>query len=209
MGNSRDQLTRNVINATTSIQYASTATSRATVASGMLLNSAEIREATATLKNNNALPFADGGFKVIIHPYTESDLFNDPAITNAFSYAGERGSGNPIFQGKLGRYLGNDFYVTTNATATTAAGVSVGTTNGGAGVGATVYRTLFIGDRAYGVVALSALTADLIYHAPGSSGVFDPLDQLWSQGYKFSHAAAILDNTWIVSVEHVVSQGVY
>ena len=202
MGDAYDLLTRNVMRGTTTIQYASTAGSRVAVGSGMRLNAAELREALATLKTNNALQFEDGGYKAIIHPRTEADLFNDPTIVNAFSYAGERGSGNPLFQGKLGRYLGTDFYTTSNASIQAAAGLSVAATS------ADVYQTLIFGKQAYGIVELSALTTDLIYHPAGSSGVFDPLNQLSSQGYKFSHTGAILNNSWIVSIEHTTSLGV-
>ena len=202
LGNSRDQLTRNVMRGTSSVQYAGTAASRGAVGSGMTFNSAELREAVATLKRNNALPFEDGGFKAIIHPNTEADLYQDANIVNAFSLAGERNSSNPLFSGKLGRYLGVDFYTTSNASIQANAGLSVSTA-------ADVYQTMIMGKDAYGILGISALNVDLVYHEPGSSGVFDPLNQLWSEGYKFTHAAAILDNTWLVSVEHVTQLGTY
>ena len=203
MGDAYDLLTRNIVRGTTTIQYASTAGSRLMVGSGMRLNAAELREALATIKTNNGLPFEDGGYKVIIHPRTEADLFNDPTIVNAFKDAGERGGGNPLFTGKLGRYLGADFYTTSNASIQAASGVSV--TAAGQ---ADVYQTLVIAKDGFGIVELSALTSDLIYHAAGTSGVWDPLNQLSSQGYKFSHTGAVLNNSWIVSVEHTTSLGV-
>lgn len=203
MGDAYDLLTRNIMRGTTTIQYASTAGSRLMVGSGMRLNAAELREALATLKTNNAEPLASGAYAAIIHPRTEADLFNDPTIVNAFKDAGERGGGNPLFTGKLGRYLGTDFYTTSNASIQAATGLSV--TSAGQ---ADVYQTLVLGKDAFGIVELSALTSDLIYHAAGTSGVWDPLNQLSSQGYKFSHTGAILNNSWIVSIEHTTSLGV-
>ena len=202
MGDAYDLLTRNIMRGTTTIQYASTAGSRVAVGSGMRLNAAELREALATLKTNNAEPFSDGGYKAVIHPRTEADLFNDPTIVNAFQYAGARGESNPLFKGSLGRYQGCDFYTTSNASIQAAGGLSVANTS------ADVYQTMIFGKDAYGVLELSALTSDLIYHPAGSSGVWDPLNQLSSQGYKFSHSGAVLNNSWIVSVEHTTSLGV-
>ena len=201
MGDAYDVLTRNIMRGTTTIQYASTAGSRVAVGSGMRLNAAELREALATLKINNAVPFDDGGYKAIIHPRTEADLFNDPTIVNALQYAGPRTEKNPLFSGSLGRYLGCDFYTTSNASIQAAGGLSVANT------AADVYQTMIFGKDAYGVLELSALTSDLIYHPAGSSGVWDPLNQLSSQGYKFSHSGAVLNNSWIVSVEHTTSLG--
>lgn len=201
MGDAYDLLTRNIMRGTTTVQYASTAASRGGVGSGMRLNAAELREALATLKTNDAMPFEDGAYKAIIHPRTEADLFNDPTIVNAFKDAGERGGGNPLFTGKLGRYLGCDFYTTSNASIQAATGLSVANT------AADVYQTMVLGKEAVGVVELSALTSDLIYHAAGTSGVNDPLNQLSSQGYKFSHGGAVLNNNWIVSIEHSTALG--
>ena len=200
MGDSYDLLTRNIMRGTTTIQYASSAASRGAVGSGMRLNAAELREALATLKTNNAEPFEDGGYKAIIHPRTEADLFNDPTILNALQQAGVRGGDNPLFKGSLGRYLGCDFYTTSSASIQANTGLSVGTA-------ADVYQTLVFGKDAYGVVELSAFSSDLIYHPVGSAGANDPLNQLSSQGYKFSHSAAILNNSWIVSIEHTTSLG--
>lgn len=77
MGDSLDQLTRATFVGGTTVQYASTAGSRGGVGSGMRMSSAEIREAVATLKTNDAEQFDDGAYKAIIHPRVEGDLFND------------------------------------------------------------------------------------------------------------------------------------
>lgn len=199
MANSADQLTRNVINAGTTVQYASTAGSRGAIASGMRINSAELREALATLKGNNAPKFDDGAYKCIINQNTEADLFNDSNIVNAMQFAGPRDKGNPLFSGELGRYLGVDFITTSNGAAT-ATGLSLG--NGPT----SVQLTLLFGKDYFGVIGLSAMTSQVIYHEPGSSGALnDPLSQVWSLGYKFAHAAARLDENRCVRIEHSTS----
>jgi N4-gp56 family major capsid protein len=198
LGNSYDQLTRAVWNGGTTIQFASTAGSRAQVGSGFRMSSAELREAVATLESNDAQPFDDGGWKAIIHPRVKADLLNDTNFLNAQQYAGVRGDGNALFSGKLGRYYGVDFYVTSNAQIGTSLGYS----------GADVYYSTVAGRDYVGVVDLSAETAAQFYHEPGSGGATgDPLNQVWSLGYKFAHAAARLNENFAVRVETTSSLG--
>jgi len=87
-GDSLDQLCRNVQAAGASAQYASTATTVATVDSTMKLDRAEVKEAVRTLKNNNAKPVTsminpstgynttpiNRAFIGIVHPYSTYDL---------------------------------------------------------------------------------------------------------------------------------------
>ena len=192
MGKSADELTRAVFNAGTTIQYASTAGSRGGVGSGMRMTSAELREAVATLETNDAEPFEDGGYKAVIHPRIKGDLLGDSNFLNAQQYAGVRGDSNTLFSGKLGRYFGVDFLVTSQAQIGTSLGLS----------GADVYYSTIAGKGYIGVVDLSAETAKTFYHAPGSGGATgDPLSQVWSQGYRFAHAAARLNENWAVRIE--------
>jgi N4-gp56 family major capsid protein len=198
LGNSYDQLTRSVWNAGTTVQYASTATSRGTVGSGMRMSSAELREAVATLEGNDAVPFDDGGWKAIIHPKTKADLLNDTNFLNAQQYAGARDATNTLFSGKLGRYYGVDFYVSSNAQVGSSLGLS----------GADVFYTVIAGKDYVGVVDLSAETATQIYHEPGSGGATgDPLSQIWSLGYKFAWAAARLNENFAVRIESTTLLG--
>lgn len=201
MANSSDRLTRDVMNAGSTVQYASTGGSRGGIASGMRLNAAELREAIATLKGSDAPKFGDNAYVAIIHPDTEQDLFNDSNIVNAFQYAANRGPSNPLASGELGNYLGVKF-VTTSNSAVTATGLSLG--NGPTDV----YLTILFGKGYAGGVGLSAMTSEIIYHEPGSSGALnDPLSQVWSLGYKFAHAAARLDENRCVRIEHSSSLG--
>ncbi len=198
MGNSYDQLTRAVYNAGSTVQFALTAGSRAQVGSGFRMTSAELREAVATLETNNAMPFDDGGWKAIIHPKVKADLLNDTNFLNAQQYAGVRGNDNTLFSGKLGRYYGVDFYVTSNAQI----GVSLGYS------GADVYYSTIVGQDYIGVVDLSAETAEVIYQPLGSGGATgDPLNQVWSIGYKFAWAAARLNEAFAVRIETTSSLG--
>ncbi len=77
-----DQLTRNVINAGTTVAYASTATVRSGLASGFHLSWAELRNARRLLKNQDVLPLDDGKYAAIIHPDVVRDLFSDSNVVN-------------------------------------------------------------------------------------------------------------------------------
>lgn len=197
MGESLDILTRNIITAGTNIQYASTAGSRGGVGSGMRLTAAEIREALSTLESNDAEPI-NGVYPLIIHTRVKNDIFSDTNVVNAFLYAANRGDSNPMATGRLGNYLGAEFVVTSQARIFASLGLS----------GADVYSSLLIADGAYGVVELTAQTARTFYKPVGSGGsTGDPIDQVWSLGWKANHAAAILNQNFLVRIEHTASLG--
>lgn len=194
MGDSLDQVVRNVIVAGTTIQYASTAATRtgaSGVGSGMYLDSAEIREVVNTLKRNNAKTIVDGKFICILHPDVTRDLFADSDVVNAFKDAAPRDGSNPLFTGMLGDYMGVRFVETTNAKIWASLGLS----------GADVYACLFIGNNAYGVSELDALQSRTIIHPLGSGGHTDPLEQYSTVGWKAAITAVILNQSFIARVE--------
>ncbi len=191
MGDSLDQVVRDVIVAGTTLQYASTAATRTSVGSGMYINSAEIREAINTLKRANSKPVADGKYVCIIHPDNTRDLFSDANIVNAFQYAAPRSDANPLFSGVLGDYMGVRFVETTNLKIQASWGLS----------GADVYQVLFIGKEAYCVTELDAMQARTIIHPRGSGGHTDPLEQYSTVGWKAALAAKILNDNFLVRLE--------
>lgn len=83
-GRTLDTVIREKVNAGTNVQYASgTKTTRASLVGGAAdgndyLTVASVKRAAATLKRNNATPFADGSFVAVIHPDVANDLTNDP-----------------------------------------------------------------------------------------------------------------------------------
>lgn len=200
-GESFDLLTRAVVVAGTTTQFAGTASSRGALISGMRLTSAELREAKTTLQKNAAPKFPGGTYTAIIEPDQEYDLWGDANIVNAAQYAANRGDGNPLFTGKLANYLGIEI-TTSNIFYTAKTGASLGLS------GSDVYTAVVFGQDYYGVVQLSAQRMQEIYHPIGSGGATgDPLNQTWSQGVKFTHAAAILDQTFGVVIQTTSSLG--
>lgn len=68
--------------------------------------------------------------------------------------------------------------------------------------GADVYATMLIGEEFYGTVKLDSLPARIIVKDVGSSGVYDPLDQVGTVGWKAAHAAVILNQSNGLRIEH-------
>lgn len=198
MKDALDLVTRDVLVAGTTLQYASTAGSRGGVGSGMYLTLAELREAKRTLKGNNVKPMAghDGKYVVITHPDAMFDLEGDSNITTFWQNAGARGMENQIFATSFKDLpMGFRLIETTNCRKFTDAGLST----------ADVIGTLVLGEEAYATVSLEALPARIIKKERGSSGVNDPLDQVGSVGWKASHTAVILNQGNLVRIEHVNS----
>lgn len=194
MADSLDILTRNVITAGTTVQYASTAASRGAVggSTSFRMSYAEIREAVATLRNQNAKPIVDNKLIGIIHPHTEAEMFADSDIITSFQQAYPRGPENPLAKGEIGDFYGVRWVVTSNARVFASQGAS----------GADVYATLILGRQAYGVVDYEAMGARVIVKPVGSAGALDPLDQMGTIGWKAAHACARLNENFMVRIEH-------
>ncbi len=67
-GDTLDQVTRDILVAGTGVAYASTATSRGGVGSGMTLSSTDLLKAVRTLRANNAKTVDGTNYIMIIHP---------------------------------------------------------------------------------------------------------------------------------------------
>ncbi len=207
MGDTFDQLTRDVITAGSTVQYASTATSRVTVAAGMLLTGDEIREAVRTLQGQNAKPIteivnpSDGfntspiqaGYIGIISEDTHFDLKNDPRWTPVAEYA------QP--ESRLGSYevgsLDEVRFVLAGSNAKVAAA-------GGAG-SIDVHLTVIMGRGYYGITQITGEAVEVITKPLGSGGTSDPLNQIQTMGWKGTFVAKRLNENFVVRVEHAVS----
>lgn len=205
-GDTLDQLTRNVVAAGSTVQYASTATGRTSVATGMILNGDEIREMVRTLKGGNAKkltklvnPSAAYGtspirpaFIGIISEDTEYDLKKDPDYVPIEEYASQA----DVMEGECGKIDEVRFVcATTNAKVFAA---------GGAG-SIDVHATLIFGADAFGVSRISGEAMKTITKPLGSAGTADPLDQRSTMGWKATFVAKILQDAFLGRIEHAVS----
>ena len=201
MGDSLDLIARAVLIAGTTVQYSDVAASRGGVSGP--LTEAEVREAVATLKRNNArrIARAGGRFVAITHPNAMADLVGSPSgnLSVILQNAGVRGDSNPLFTGEAFDYLGVRFLESSNARIFGSAGLS---TYPG------VFTTLVMGEQLYGETKFGAIAPGIITHEPGSSGALDPLNQFGSVGWKASLGVVRLNEAFAVRIEHGASADV-
>jgi N4-gp56 family major capsid protein len=205
VGDSLDQLMRDIMAAGTTVQYASTATQRSEVTSAMKFNSTECKEAVLTLKLNLAKPVTSridpstgyntiplkASYIGIIHPRTTSDCEADSAWTPVEKYSNK----SDVMMNEVGAFPYVRFLETTNAKYFD---------NEGSG-SIDVYGTLIFGRNAYAMTRISTLTLQNIVKPLGSAGADDPLNQRATSGWKLSFVGKILQQPWIIRIEHAVS----
>jgi N4-gp56 family major capsid protein len=203
-GNTLDQLTRDVIMAGTTIQYASTATDRDEVTSSMKISADEIKQAVRTLKQNNADKITqmidpsngnntspvDAAYIAFVHPNTTYDLKGLTGFIRVEQY-GQR----KALPGEIGALDEVRFIESTNAKVFTGEGDS----------GIDVYGTLVIGADYYAQSRVSGEAMKNIIKPLGSAGSADPLDQRQTSGWKATHAVTRLNEAFAVRIEHAVS----
>ena len=202
-----DNLARAILVAGTTVQYASTATQRTEITAAMTLDLAEVKEAVKTLKTNKAkkitsMVSAQAGFNTapvdacyigIVGPDTTFDLKSDSAFVPIEKYAG--GLKNGLLPGEIGKLDEVRFIETTEQKEWVDGGLS----------SADVYATLIIGANAYGVSRISGEAMKTIRKQLGSAGSADPLDQRATIGWKASFVAKILQEAFMVRIEHGTS----
>lgn len=201
VGDSLDQICRDIVLAGTTVQYASTALQRSDITAAMTMTRAEVKEAVRTLKRNNAKPMtsmidASTGFNTspirasfvgITHVDVIHDLEDETGWTPVEKYSNK----SDVMPGEKGEIAGVRFVETTNAK------VYDGEGSGGADV----YGTVIFGRNAYGVTRLSGVSLVNIIKPLGSGGTNDPLNQRMTSGWKLSFVAKILQQPWIIRVE--------
>lgn len=180
-----DKLTREQMNAGTNVVYAGGASGRSAVADKLTVT--DVYKAINVLKRNNA-PKIDGDYVAIVHPDVSTDIQLDPAWRSTHEYA----KPDELYDGEIGKIGGCRFVESSNAKIwkddTTPSGKAV-------------YSTLFLGRDAYGEIELEGGGLQHFVKQLGSAGTADPLNQRATVGYKFTHAALILDETRIVRAE--------
>ncbi|MBX3498111.1 MAG: N4-gp56 family major capsid protein [Alphaproteobacteria bacterium] len=200
--NTLDQLTRDELATTTTIQYASTATANNEVTSAMKITKAEVQEAVRTLKVNNAkkvtsMVSASDGFNTspldacfigIVHPNTTYDLKNIPGFIRVEEY-GQR----TAMPGEVGALDEVRFIETTNAKVYSAAGSG----------SIDVYGTIIMAADFYAVSRISGEAMKNIVEGPGGNS--DPLHQRQTSAWKATFVATILNDAFGLSLRHAVS----
>lgn len=213
-GLSVDTMIRNAVTAGATIRYAGSAAARGDIDSTAdKLTYKDLLKALAVLATNSARPAAGNLWPTIIHPHSWVTLMQDETFLVLF----QRETGNsPLRNGSIGTLLQLDLYMTANAREYEDLGAG-GTTD--------VYTAVIFGLRAYGVVGMANLMPSLMLGNaggdmfmnrtgnPGPSPVriivkglgetgFDPLEQRGTVGWKGAHEEVILQDDWLICIEH-------
>ena len=205
-GDTLDQLTRDILAAGTTYQYVQGVAGRTSIATGMILTGDEIRKAVRTLHTNNAKHIksqinASTGFNTtpvhdcyvgIISEKTLYDLKKDPDWVPVEEYSSQ----GDIMEGEQGK-LDEVRFVLAGSNAKVFAA-------GGAG-SIDVHATLIIGREAYGISRIAGESMETIIKPLGSGGTEDPLNQRSTVGWKATFVAKILQQAFMIRIEHAVS----
>lgn len=202
-GDTLDQLCRDILVAGTSVIFSGSGnTQTSDVAAGDVITSANVDTAEETLKANKArfmTSFVDPStgistiplppcFIGICHTYTVKTIraFNGFVKVELYAQPGAR------MEGEFGKYGNTRFIETVNAKVFTGAGTS----------SIDVYATLILAKYAYGTSRLSGHAMENIVKPIGSAGSADPLNQRETSGWKASFTAIILNDAFMVRIEH-------
>lgn len=150
----------------------------------------DLVRAQKTLFVNKARPYNGSMYPMIIGADVWENLMNDQDLHETWNF----GARSNLIQGELGNYMGFEFYRTQLAKV-----VKPGDAGGVAGMNANL--SLTCGRNGYGTVALEGMGLSTHTKALGSAGTDDPLDMIWSHGWKASHTAVILNQSWVVRLE--------
>lgn len=199
-------LTATELGAGSSVQYASTAVSRVTVAAGMNFNTSEVRKAVRTLEKSNVDRFPDGRYHGSVTPSQKYDLKAD-AATGGWLDIMRYSNPSAFMSGTLGEVEGVNFDVSTNNPIFTGAGAG----------GIDVHAALIWGPGAFAAVDLSGQTVGNLNAETNRAGIdvmvvpantpskVDPLQQYGVAGWKIAYVAKVLDSARILRVETAVS----
>lgn len=172
----------------------------------MILNLSEVKKAVRTLKGNNAkkvtsqIDPSDGfntspiraSFIGICSQNTEYDLKADPDWVPVEEYA----SSTDVMEGEIGKLDEVRFIsASSNAKVFSAGGAS----------SIDVHATIILGKEAYGISRISGEAMKTITKPLGSAGTEDPLDQRSTMGWKATFIAKILQQAFMIRIEHAVS----
>lgn len=205
MGDTLDQLTRDVLAAGTNVYYPSTYTTRIQITSADIITQTLITKTVRLLKNNKArrmtkMVDATTGYNTtplnasyigLVHPNTTFDLKSLTGWTPIEKYS----STNGVMEGEVGKVDEVRFVESVNCKVFSGLGAS----------GIDVYGTLVFGSDAYGTTRISGEAMKNIVKPLGSGGTNDPLEQRATSGWKATFVAKILNNAFLVRIEHAVS----
>jgi len=210
-GTTIDQVRRDVLAAGTNVIYAN-GSARNTLNTAIAAK--DLRTAIRYLNNQNAKFHHEvlsastkigttpirAAYVGIVHPDTEATLETITGYVPVSEYPSQM----QLMEDEIGSYKNIRFVKSTNAKVFADSGAAIG----GDGMISTsdvnndVYATLIIAKDAYGVVPLSGEASKNIIKPLGSSGTADPLNQRATSGWKATTTTKILNDSWMIRIEH-------
>lgn len=209
-GTTIDQVRRDVLVAGTNVAYSN---GSARTAVNTIISAGLIKQAVRFLKRQNAKTIkealsANGNVATVgvrasyvglIHPDTEATLKGITGFVPVNQYPSQ----TPLMEDEVGALDQVRFVSSTNAKVFANGGATGGTNViSTGGTNADVYATLILAANAYGVVPLSGEAMRNIIKALGSAGTADPLDQRATSGWKAITTTAILNDAFMIRLEH-------
>ena len=189
-GETYDTLTRNILVGGNCVMYCpdgdTKVDSRTGIKNTCVLTPDVVKKAATWLQKNKA-PKINGYYVAIIHPSVAHDLRG-----KEWEEYQKYSNPTPIFKGEIGELHGVKFVVCNNAKVWKESGVSV-------------YATLFLGAKAFGILDPQGEGMEMIIKTKEQIG--GPLNQFGTIGYKFCHGAKILYQERMLRVESGSSLG--
>lgn len=212
-GDTMDQYHRNKLVAGTTVRYAAGADGRSNVATA--LADADMDSVIRTLRGNNAKPIRSmimAGGKVNTYSISpcyiaicHTDCQKDIELLSAFTPVKDYASQKDVMVEELGAKGNIRFLLTTNAKIYQAEGIAVGSTGLKADddTNIDVYATLIMAKDAYGMIPLQRKTIQNIIKKMGHGD--DPLNQRATSGWKTATTGKILNDDFLLRIEHGVT----
>jgi N4-gp56 family major capsid protein len=214
MGLTNDELTRDILGTGTVVAFCSASHSaHNTLATGDKITVTYVKAAVTTLKIAKARKITsmssvnpgvgsipvNACFVGICHPSTSALLKAETGWNSVQTYA----SNVTPFPGEIGSLDEVRFIESTNAKIVLTNAVFNSVT---ANATIDVYFTTILAADAYGIVDLANSQGNgVIYKGLGSAGSADPLDQRQTLGWKEYFVAKILNDAFMVRLEHTIS----
>lgn len=177
-GLSLDTIIRNTLDANMTNQYAGGAGSEGVTSA--VCAAVEFRKAAKALKTLGVEPMEGDMFASVIHTATEYDLLSDSAAGGLLDLM-KFTKPDTLEKGVVGNMYGIKFYRSQNVKTGTGAASAV------------TYHNWVFGQEGYGIVDIEGMGLKTYTKQLGSSGISDPIDQISTVGWKFSHVTKVLD----------------
>ena len=232
VGRTREALLWDIVRSGTNVQYAGNMSSRASLTKDSLLSTNEVRRAVATMMRNKAVKITrvlkpspnyesysvPPAYIAVTHtdaiPTLRELAGSSSARTNHFQPVNQYSNMKMVSVHEVGnfedvRYIASpDLPAYGGATTAVASGNDIHNFyNASTGNQFDVYSTVIFGREAFGVVALRGKRGiQPIVVKPGTPDHADKLGQTGWAGWKMYFAGRILNEVWMLRLEHVLAR---